>query len=51
MNSKNQTLENAPLPVMFFLSLTEDDIQNDKRESFELIKPSIKSLVDEYFNV
>ena len=40
-----------PLPIMFFLSLTEDDIQLNKKEAFELIRPSVKSLVDEYFTV
>jgi transcriptional regulator with XRE-family HTH domain len=40
-----------PLPIMFFLSLTEDDIQLNKKEAFELIRPSVKFLVDEYFTV
>lgn len=50
LKSISQSLD-IPLPVMFFLSLTDEDIQTDKKESFELIKPSVKLLVDEYFAV
>jgi len=42
---------NIPLPIMFFLSLTEDDIQPNKRKAFEIASPSVKSLVNEFFTV
>lgn len=40
-----------PLPILFFLSLNEDDISPDKRKAFEIVNPSVKSLVDEFFKV
>ncbi len=40
-----------PLPILFFLSMTETDIPENKREAFKIINPSIKSLVDEFFTV
>lgn len=40
---------NIPLPILFFLSLTEEDIQPSKRKAFEIISPSVKSLVNEFF--
>jgi len=41
----------VPLPILFFLSLNIDDIQQNKREAFEIISPSVKSLVNEFFAV
>jgi transcriptional regulator with XRE-family HTH domain len=40
-----------PLPILFFLSLTEEDVQPNKREAFKMIGPSINSLVNEFFAV
>ena len=42
---------NIPLPILFFLSLNKDDVQQNKREAFEIISPSVKSLVNEFFAV
>ena len=42
---------NVPLPIMFFLSMTEDDIPASKREAFGIVNPSVKSLVNEFFSV
>ena len=42
---------NVPLPILFFLSLNIDNIQQNKREAFEIISPSVKSLVNEFFAV
>ncbi len=42
---------NVPLPILFFQSMTVDDVQPQKREAFEIISPSIKSLVNEFFKV
>ncbi len=41
----------VPLPILFFLSLNIEDIQHNKREAFEIISPSVKSLVNEFFAV
>lgn len=46
--SKNLDL---PLPILFFLSLNEDDISPEKRKAFEIINPSVKSLINEFFRV
>jgi transcriptional regulator with XRE-family HTH domain len=40
-----------PLPILFFLSMTEDDVQPNKRKAFQIVSPSIKSLVNEFFAV
>ncbi len=41
----------VPLPILFFLSLTEDDVQPNKRKAFGIVGPSVKSLVNEFFTV
>ena len=38
-----------PLPILFFLSLNEEDIPQEKRQAFEIVSPSVKSLVNEFF--
>ncbi|WP_376777234.1 helix-turn-helix domain-containing protein [Flavobacterium covae] len=40
-----------PLPILFYLSLNEDDISPEKREAFEKINPSVKTLINDFFNV
>lgn len=40
-----------PLPILFFLSITEDDVHPNKREAFGIVSPSVKSLVNEFFSV
>ncbi len=42
---------NVPLPILFFLSMTEDDVQPIKRKAFQIVSPSVKSLVNEFFSV
>lgn len=42
---------NVPLPILFFMSMTEDDIQPQKREAFNMVSPSVKSLLNEFFAV
>lgn len=39
----------VPLPILFFLSLSNEDVKPHKREAFNLVSPSIKSLVNEFF--
>jgi len=38
-----------PLPILFFLALTADDIKPDKRNAYEVLGPSVKSLINEFF--
>jgi len=40
-----------PLPVLFFISLNEEDVQPDKREMFRKLDPLIKRIIDELFQV
>jgi transcriptional regulator with XRE-family HTH domain len=42
---------NMPLPILFFLSMNGDDVQPNKRDAFEIVSPSVKSLVNEFFSV
>lgn len=42
---------NVPLPILFFLSMTEDDVPQNKRKAFQIVSPSINSLVNEFFAV
>jgi transcriptional regulator with XRE-family HTH domain len=39
----------TPLPILFFLSLDNDDVKPEKKEAFKIIAPSIKSLVNQFF--
>lgn len=36
----------VPLPILFFLSMSEDDVKEEKKARFKEINPFIKSLVD-----
>tara|TARA_R110002020_G_scaffold26275_1_gene84922 strand:+ start:487 stop:774 length:288 start_codon:yes stop_codon:yes gene_type:complete len=40
----------TPIPVLFWFTLTEDDVDESKVEVFKLLKPSVDSLVDAFFN-
>jgi len=40
-----------PLPIIFYLSLNEDDVPEEKRKAFEMVSPAVKSLVHEFFAV
>ncbi len=40
---------NIPLPILFFLSLNNEDIPEKKRSSYKLLAPSINSLVETFF--
>ena len=40
-----------PLPILFFLSITEEDVQPEKREMFSVIDPAVKKIINEIFTV
>jgi transcriptional regulator with XRE-family HTH domain len=40
-----------PLPVLFFLSMTESDVPEQKRQDFMKLAPALKSFVDGLFAV
>ena len=41
----------VPLPIIFYLSLNDEDVPEEKRKAFEMVNPSVKSLVHEFFAV
>lgn len=41
---------NIPLPLFIFLSLDENDISEDKKGVYELIAPSLRSLISKLLN-
>lgn len=50
LKSISESLD-VPLPILFFLSMTEEDVDPRKREAFQIVSPSVKSLVNEFFTV
>ena len=40
----------TPMPVLFWFTLTEEDVDESKVEVFKLLKPSVDSLIDAFFN-
>lgn len=36
---------NVPLPILFFRALTEEDIPESKKESFDTISPIVNNLI------
>lgn len=41
----------VPLPILFFLSITEEDVQPEKSEMFNTISPTVKNIINEIFTV
>lgn len=39
-----------PLPVLLFMAVENEDIPENKREIYSMISPSVKSLLDTFFN-
>lgn len=39
----------TPLPILFFFSLSEDDVSPQKRELYNILFPRIKEMVGEIF--
>src|ERR1700722_7471606 len=42
---------NIPLPILFFLSIEENDISPLKRSAFKMIDGPIKSMINEFFHI
>jgi len=40
-----------PLPILFFLSLNEEDISSEKRDAFKKLLPSVNTLINECFEI
>lgn len=41
----------VPVPVIFFLSINDDDIKPEKKEAYNHLAPSLKSMINEFFKV
>lgn len=39
---------NVPLPILFFHSMTDEDVEPHKREAFKIILPSLKGMVESF---
>jgi len=39
-----------PLPFLFFLSIEAKDIKPGKRKAFQMLEPSVKSLIEQIIN-
>ena len=39
----------VPLPILFFMALSVDDIDPKKQEAFKIIEPTIKGMVQNFF--
>lgn len=39
----------TPLPILFFLSMDNEDVSPGKKEAYQMIAPSVKSLVNQFF--
>ncbi|GEP50737.1 hypothetical protein FNO01nite_14090 [Flavobacterium noncentrifugens] len=42
---------NIPLPVMFYMSINEQDVSPEKREAFNLINSPLKNLIGDVFGL
>lgn len=42
---------NLPIPILFFLSMTSEDVHPSKREAYKILGPSINSFVNEFFSI
>jgi len=41
----------VPLPLLFFISMTDSDIPEAKRKDFLTIAPALKSFINELFSI
>lgn len=41
----------VPLPILFFLSMNEEDVDPKKRDAFKLINSPLKNLIGDVFGV
>jgi XRE family transcriptional regulator, regulator of sulfur utilization len=39
----------VPLPVLFFMSMTEEDVPTEKKEAYKMLAPSLANIVDHLF--
>lgn len=39
----------VPLPILFFLAITKEDIMPEKQEAYNHLAPSIKAMISSFF--
>ncbi len=47
---KVATAVDVPLPILFWFTVDENDVDNSKLEMFRLLKPSVDKLITELFD-
>ena len=40
-----------PLPILFFLSMGDEDVHPEKKTAYKIMEPAIKSFVNEFFTL
>lgn len=40
----------TPVPILFWFTLDEEDVPEHKREAFRILRPSVDSLVNAFFD-
>lgn len=38
-----------PLPILFFMSIDEEDVPSNRKGAFEILQPTLKSLINDLF--
>ncbi|ANH81653.1 hypothetical protein A8C56_12280 [Niabella ginsenosidivorans] len=41
----------VPLPILFFLSITEEDVKPEKKEMFNAVGDTVKEIINEIFTI
>jgi len=39
----------VPVPLIFFLAMDEQDVSNQKKDAFVMLRPIMKNLINDYF--
>lgn len=47
---KMANILNTPLPVLFWFGINKEDVSEDKKYVYDILKPSIDNLINEVFN-
>ncbi len=40
-----------PLPILLFLSIDEKDLPEQKKEAFDILRPLMKNLINDFFGI
>lgn len=42
---------NVPVPVMYFLTISDDDVPDDKKQLYNLLAPSMNKFLNDIFQI